>query len=91
MLTENEIIINDSAKVANVFDSYFESLTESLDLFHWAPEPYDQAKDSLESIVHRFSHHPSINKINQNIKISKKNYFAAVAVDTAKKHHKSIT
>ena len=89
MLIENEIIINDSAKVANVFDSYL--LTESLDLFHWAPESYDQAKDSLESIVLRFSHHPSINRINQNIKISKKNYFAAAAVDTAKKHYKSIT
>ena len=90
MLIENEEIINESAKVANVFDSYFESLTESLDLFHWTPEPYDQAKDSLESIVLRFSHHPSINRINQNIKISK-NYFAAVAVDTTKKHYKLIT
>ena len=45
LLIENEEIINESAKVANFFSSYFESLTESLDLFNWAPEPYDQAKD----------------------------------------------
>ena len=47
LLTENDKIINESAKVANVFNSYFESVTESLDLFNWAPEPYDQAKDSV--------------------------------------------
>ena len=45
-LTDDEQIINESFKNATVFNSYFESVTESLDLFNWAPEPYDQAKDS---------------------------------------------
>ena len=63
LLIENEEIINESAKVANVFNSYFESITESLDLFNWEPKPYDQAKDSVERIIQRFSHHPSIIKI----------------------------
>ena len=40
-------IINESANIANVFSSYFESVTESLDLFNCAPEPYDQAKGSV--------------------------------------------
>ena len=62
-LIENEEIINKSNDVANVFNFYFESVTESLNLFNWAPEPYDQAKDSVERIVQRFSHHPSIVKI----------------------------
>ena len=62
-LIENEEISNRSSKVANVFNSYFESITESYDLFNWAPESYDQAKDSVERIVQRFSHHPNIIKI----------------------------
>ena len=71
LLIENKEIINESAKVANMFNSYFESVTESLHLFHWAPETYDQAKDSVERIIERFSYHPSIIKIKQNIKIKK--------------------
>ena len=62
-VTENEEIINGSAKVANVLHSYFESVTESHDLFNWAPKLYDQAKDSVERIIERFSHHPSIIKM----------------------------
>ena len=84
LLIENEEIINESAKVANFFSSYFESLTESLDLFNWAPEPYDQAKDLVEGIFQRFSHYPSIIKIEQNIESSKKNYFTPVIVEAMK-------
>ena len=40
-------------------NSYFESVTESLDLFNWAPESYDQANDLVETIIQRFSHHPN--------------------------------
>ena len=48
--------MNGSAKVTNLFNSYFESVTESLDLFNWAPGPYDQAKGSVGRIFQRFSH-----------------------------------
>ena len=84
LLNENEEIINESTKVPNVFNSYFESVTETLDFFYWAPEPYDQAKDSVESIIQRFSHHPGIIKIKQNINISKKFSFTPVTADTVK-------
>ena len=84
LVIEKEEIINKSNEIANVFNSYFESVTESLNLFNWAPEPYDQAKDSEERIVQRFSHHPSIVKIKQNINILKKNSFTPVAVETVK-------
>ena len=65
-------MINESPKVANVFNSYFNSVTESHDLFNWAPEPCDQAKDSVKRIIQRSLHHPSIIKIKQNINILKK-------------------
>ena len=84
MLIENEEIINESTEVAIVFNSYFESVTESLNLFNWAAEPYNQAKDSVERIVQRFSHQPSIIKIKQNIKILKKISFTPLAVETMK-------
>ena len=60
-----------------MFNSYLESVTESLDLFNWALEPYDQAKDLVERIIQRFSHYPSIIKIKQNIKILKNFFFYA--------------
>ena len=72
LLIQNEEIINESAEVANLFNSYFESVTESLNLFSWATESYNQEKDSVKRIVQRFYHHPSIIKIKQNIKILKK-------------------
>ena len=84
MLIENEEIINESTEVANVFNSYFESATESLNLFNWATEPYDQVKDSVDRIVQRFSLHPSIIKIKQNIKILKPFSFTHVTVETVK-------
>ena len=68
LLIENEEIINQNIKVAKVFNFYFESVTECLDFFDWASEPYDQAKDAVERIIQRFSLHPSIIRIRQSIK-----------------------
>ena len=85
LLIENEEIVNESSEVANVLNSYFESVTEPLDLFNWATESYDQVKESVASIIQKCSHHPSVIKIKQNIKISKKLSFAPVTVDTTKK------
>ena len=47
-----------------------------------APEPYDHAKDSVESTIQRFSRH--IIKIKQNMKFRKKISFTPVTVDTVK-------
>ena len=68
LLIENEEISNESAKATNVFNSYFESVTESLDMFNLTRETHDQVKDFVESIIQRLSHHHSIVKIKQNIK-----------------------
>ena len=84
LLIENGEIIHESTEVANVFNSYFESVTESLNLINWTTEPYNQKKDSVERIVQRSSHHPSIIKIKQNIKILKKFSFTPVTVETVK-------
>ena len=76
LLIENEEIINESAKVASVFNSSLESVTESLDMFIWAPEPDDQAKELFKRIIQRFSHHPSFMKIkHQNFETFLKIFF----------------
>ena len=49
-----------------------------------AREPYGQEKKSVELMVQRFSHHPSIIKIKQNIKILKKFSFTPGAIETVK-------
>ena len=59
-MPEINIQIYESGKVAIVFNSYFESVTESVDLFNWATEPCNQEEDSVEKIIHKFSHHPTI-------------------------------
>ena len=42
LLNENEVIINESAKFANLFNFYsIESVIESLELFSWAPDSYE--------------------------------------------------
>ena len=68
-----------------MINSYSESVTESFNLLNWAAEPYDQAKDSVERIVQRFSHHPSIIKIKGNIKILEKISFTPGTLETVKK------
>ena len=77
-------IINESAKVANLFNSYFESVTESLDFLNWAPEPYDKVKGSVESILQRFSHQLNIITIKQNFKILTNFSFTQVTIETVK-------
>ena len=42
LLVKKDEINNESAKVANVFDSYFESVAESHDLFNWVSKPYSR-------------------------------------------------
>ena len=60
-------------------NSYFESVTESLDLFNWAPESYDQANDLVETIIQRFSHHPNWNKTKyQNFQKNFQNHWSCL-------------
>ena len=67
-----------------MFNTYFKSVTQSSDLFNWAPETYDQAKDSVERFMQRLSHHPSIIKIKQHFKIWTIKIFTPVTVETVK-------
>ena len=43
---------------------YFESVTDSINLFEWTGEPVN-SDDKIEQVIVKFSKHPSILKINQ--------------------------
>ena len=55
--------------VADVFSSYFQSITDSLDLFEWH---LDQIYDSVDRIIGSFRYHPSITNIKRNLKLTGK-------------------
>ena len=71
-------------KVAYVFNSYFQSITDSLDLFEWPLGSTDQIYDSIDRIIDSFRFHPSIKNIKRNYKITSKFSFKPVSEEFVK-------
>ena len=82
-LIENDRIISENNKIAKTFNTYFESVTDSLNLFEWIGESVN-SNDKIEQILFKFSKHPSILKIKQKVKINRKFSFQSVYEDTVK-------
>ena len=72
LLIEKDELLLKYKKVADIFNSYFQSITNSLDLFEWLLESTDQVYDSVDRIIDRFRLHPGIKNIKRNYKITKK-------------------
>ena len=72
LLIEKDELLLKSKKVADVFNSYFQSVTDSLDLFEWPLGSTDQICDSVDRIIDSFRFHPSINNIKRNYEITNK-------------------
>ena len=49
-------------KIAKTFNTYLESVTDSLNLFEWIAEPVN-SNDKIEQIIAKFSKHPNILQI----------------------------
>ena len=71
-------------KVADVFNSYFQSITDSLDLLEWHLGSTDQIYDSIDRIIYSFRFHLSIKNIKRNYKITKKFSFKPVSEEFVK-------
>ena len=65
MLIEKHEILLKNKKVADVFNSYFDSETDLLDLFSWSTQNDNKNNDALQNILKRFYNHPSLIKIKQ--------------------------
>ena len=70
-LIENDITVSENNKVVKTFNTCFESVKDSLNLFEWIGEPVN-SNDKIEQIIVQFSIHPSILKIKQKVKINRK-------------------
>ena len=76
-------------KIAKTFNSYFESVTDSLELFDWQLQSnisYEKGRNIIKS----FSNHPSVIKIKHKLKLNKKCSFQCVSEATVKKVVKSL-
>ena len=78
-LIEKDEKLLKNKKIDDVFNSYFQSITGSLDLFQWPLESTDQIYDSIDKIVVSFQFHPSIKNIKHNYKITSKFFFKPVS------------
>ena len=63
MLIERDEILLKNKKIADVFNSYFDSVTDSLDLFSWSTQTDNKNTDALQNILKRFHNHSSLIKI----------------------------
>ena len=63
MLIEKDEILLKNKKIADVFNSYFDLVKYSLDLFSWSAETDNKNTDALQNILKRFHNHPSLIKI----------------------------
>ena len=85
MLIENDEILLKNKKIADVLNSYFDSVTDSLDLFSWSAQTDNKKTDALQNILKRFHNHPSLIKIKQLVNNRAKFSFQPVSVYTVKR------
>ena len=78
-LIENDRIVSENNKIAKTFNTYSESVTDSLNLFEWIGDSVN-SNDKIEQIIAKFSEHPSILKIKQKVKINRKSSFHFVSL-----------
>ena len=83
-LNENGEIFTENIKIAKTFNSYFESVTDSLELFDW-PLQLNFSYDKVQNIISSFSNHPSTIRIKHKFKFNKKVSFQCVSEATVRK------
>ena len=84
MLIEKDEILLKNKKIADVLNSYFDSVTDSLDLFSWSTQTDNENTDALQNILKRFHNHSSLIKIKQLVNNQAKFSFQPVSVHTVK-------
>ena len=77
MLIEKDEILLKNEKIAGVLNSYFDSVTDSLDLFSWSSQTGNENTDALQNILRRFHNHPSLIQIKQLVNNQAKVFLSA--------------
>ena len=68
-LNENGEVLTENILIAQIFNSHFESVTDSLELFDW-PFRSKISFDKVQNVIKSFSNHPSIIKIHFKFKLN---------------------
>ena len=68
-LNENSEILTENILIAKIFNSYFQSVTDSLELFD-GPFRSNISFDKVQNIIKSFSNHPSVIKIKFKFKLN---------------------
>ena len=67
LVIEKDEILLKNKKIADALNSYFDSVTDSLDLISWSTQTDKKNNDALLNILKRFHNDPSLMKIKQLI------------------------
>ena len=79
ILVENEIITSDNKEVAEKFNNFFNEAVENLDIELFQTEfTGDRLTCNLQGKLDRYDDHPSIKKINENVKLDIKFSFSDI-------------
>ena len=84
LLIEKDKLLLKSKKVADEFNSYFQSITDFFDLFKWPLGSTDQIYNSIDRIIDSFQFHPSVKNIKRNFEITSKFSFKPVSEEFVK-------
>ena len=81
--------------VGDVFNEYFGTIVESLDLYKWESEISDFSlndsnQDYLDIAIRNYEKHPSIQMVKQNSRISKEFSFRPISEDEIKNMIKDL-
>ena len=88
-LSENGEFLTENNKIAKTFNSFFETVTYSLNLFSWSSE-VKVCDDKVQGILLNFSNHPSILKIKEKFQLNKRFSFQHVSEATVRKVVKNL-
>ena len=85
MLIEKDKILLKNKKIADILNSYFNSVIDSLDLFSWFSQTDNKNIDALQNILESFHNHPSLIKIKQLVNNQAKFSFQPISAHTVEK------
>ena len=81
--------MTENNKIPKTFNSVFETVTDSLNLFIW-PSKVNVCDDKVQRIIHNFSNHPSILKIKEKVQLNKTFSFQHISEATVRKVVKNL-
>ena len=84
MLIEKDEILLKIKKKTDVLNSYFGSVTDSIDLFSWSIKAKNENIDAGQNIAKRFKNHPSLIKIKQLVNNQAQFFFQPAIIHTVK-------